>query len=343
MLAQLEEFFGCGAGCNVYATPAGMQGFAPHWDDIDAFVLQLEGEKHWRLYAARDPSERLPRHSSPDFAQDDLGEPIAHVTLRPGELLYLPRGCIHQAVSGTSDSLHATVSTCRQHSWRDLVELALHGALEEAAAEQLALRRSLPRDFLSFMGVQHAGGGGDDGEADNGGDGGRQRAAFERQLTALVADVVHGLPADAACDQMGRRATTGCRPRSRPPTRRATCRPERLTLDCRIRLSRAARLAVEEGVAVLYYHGQLARLPRRRRRAPRLRPRGGAGARARPHGVPQVGRVRRLPADDDEQRLDIARALVEARRARAPPEAGGRVVALFTFTALSSSPHVDPL
>ena len=76
-------------------------------------------------------------------------------------------------MSGTSDSLHATVSKCRQHSWRDLVELALHGALEEAAAEQLALRRAAAR-LLSFMGVQHAGGGGDDGEADNGGDASRQ-------------------------------------------------------------------------------------------------------------------------------------------------------------------------
>ena len=319
MLAQLEEFFGCGAGCNVYATPAGMQGFAPHWDDIDAFVLQLEGEKHWRLYAARDPSERLPRHSSPDFAQDDLGEPIAHVTLRPGELLYLPRGCIHQAVSGTSDSLHATVSTCRQHSWRDLVELALHGALEEAAAEQLALRRSLPRDFLSFMGVQHAGGGGDDGEAENGGDSGRQRAAFERQLTALVADVVRRLPADAACDQMGRRLMHDRLPPALAPADapRHLRRPERLTLDCRIRLlsRHAARLAVEEGVAVLYYHTANSRVYHAADDAAHL----DFALEAAPAlervltAYPKWVAVRRLPADDDEQRLDIARALVEAR------------------------------
>lgn len=33
-----------------YLTPAGSQGFAPHYDDIDAFVLQLEGRKHWKVY-----------------------------------------------------------------------------------------------------------------------------------------------------------------------------------------------------------------------------------------------------------------------------------------------------
>ena len=36
-----------------YLTPAGSQGFAPHYDDIDAFVLQLEGRKHWKVYSPR--------------------------------------------------------------------------------------------------------------------------------------------------------------------------------------------------------------------------------------------------------------------------------------------------
>ena len=36
-----------------YLTPAGSQGFAPHYDDIEAFVVQLEGKKHWRLYNPR--------------------------------------------------------------------------------------------------------------------------------------------------------------------------------------------------------------------------------------------------------------------------------------------------
>ncbi len=29
------------AGANAYLTPPGSQGFAPHWDDIDALVLQV--------------------------------------------------------------------------------------------------------------------------------------------------------------------------------------------------------------------------------------------------------------------------------------------------------------
>jgi hypothetical protein len=30
-------------------TICGSQGFAPHWDDIEAFILQTEGAKHWQV------------------------------------------------------------------------------------------------------------------------------------------------------------------------------------------------------------------------------------------------------------------------------------------------------
>ena len=36
-----------------YLTPPETQGFAPHYDDIEAFILQLEGKKRWRVYAPR--------------------------------------------------------------------------------------------------------------------------------------------------------------------------------------------------------------------------------------------------------------------------------------------------
>lgn len=51
LLNCLQEYFGTMAGANLYLTPPGSQGFAPHYDDIEAFVLQIEGRKHWKLYA----------------------------------------------------------------------------------------------------------------------------------------------------------------------------------------------------------------------------------------------------------------------------------------------------
>ena len=61
MLASMERFWNCSTGCNVYLTPADSQGFSPHYDDIDAFILQLEGKKRWKVYPPRSEKETLPR------------------------------------------------------------------------------------------------------------------------------------------------------------------------------------------------------------------------------------------------------------------------------------------
>ncbi len=60
------------------------------------FILQIEGKKRWRLYEPRNKQEELPRFSSPNFDQSEIGEPCLDVVLEAGDLLYLPRGTIHQ-------------------------------------------------------------------------------------------------------------------------------------------------------------------------------------------------------------------------------------------------------
>ena len=101
-------------------TPAGTQGFAPHYDDIEAFVIQVEGKKRWRLYKPRNRFEILPRTSSSEYLaflpfnsftapeifneifllddldEEEIGQPILDIVLDPGDLLYFPRGVIHQ-------------------------------------------------------------------------------------------------------------------------------------------------------------------------------------------------------------------------------------------------------
>lgn len=47
LLSFLEDELRSPVGCNAYLTPPSSQGFAPHWDDIDAFVLQVEVHTPW--------------------------------------------------------------------------------------------------------------------------------------------------------------------------------------------------------------------------------------------------------------------------------------------------------
>ena len=121
--SSLQEYFGCFVGANVYLTPPDSQGFAPHYDDIEAFIMQIEGKKHWKLYAPKSESETLPRFSSGNFSQDEIGDPIMEITLEPGDLLYFPRGTIHQGRTlPESHSLHVTLSCYQRNTWGDLIE-----------------------------------------------------------------------------------------------------------------------------------------------------------------------------------------------------------------------------
>lgn len=143
---KLECYFGSLVGSNVYITPAGSQGLPPHYDDVEVFILQLEGEKHWRLYH---PTVPLAREYSVE-AEDRIGRPTHEFTLKPGDLLYFPRGTIHQADTppGLAHSTHVTISTYQNNSWGDFLLDTISGLVFDAAKEDVALRAGIPRQLL---------------------------------------------------------------------------------------------------------------------------------------------------------------------------------------------------
>merc|ERR1719401_522323 len=78
LVAVLESEFGSLVGVNAYLTPPGAQGLAPHWDDVEVFVLQLGGEKAWSLHRTSSAcplppeAQSLPRYSSGDLPRESL-------------------------------------------------------------------------------------------------------------------------------------------------------------------------------------------------------------------------------------------------------------------------------
>ena len=124
---------------NVYLTPPDAQGFAPHWDTHDVFVVQVSGTKRWSIY---DTKVCLPLRGQ----RFERGTPPGDVTdefeLGPGSAVYLPRGLMHSARSTDEPSLHVTLGLTA-FTWAEfLVESVTAAALEEEP-----LRRNLPREF----------------------------------------------------------------------------------------------------------------------------------------------------------------------------------------------------
>ena len=143
---ELEAALGHPVQANAYYTPASAQGFAVHHDTHDVFCLQVEGEKRWLVYP---PVLELPLKDQKYVPEmGDPGDPVLDVTMRAGDMLYLPRGWLHQAMTSDAASLHLTIGV-NVFTWRD----AVREALDEAAREDVGLRRGVPADGRSPGGL----------------------------------------------------------------------------------------------------------------------------------------------------------------------------------------------
>jgi len=128
----LGRQFGARAWGNLYASFRGVQAFASHCDTHEVFALQCEGEKRWRLYAnpAVNPTETP--HGDDAQARIDAakGPVILDIVLKPGDVLYIPRGWYHDAIASAESSLHLTIGVL-PHTARVLFDLLAREAMQD--------------------------------------------------------------------------------------------------------------------------------------------------------------------------------------------------------------------
>lgn len=140
---SLEEIFSCHIQTNIYLTPSGNQGFPPHYDNHDVFIMQISGAKAWRLYGT--PIATPFRGERFSLEAHKPSEVTEEFTLRAGDCVYIPRGLMHDAENvGDEPSLHITVGLIVK-TWADL----LLEAVSELALEEPGFRRSLPAGFAT--------------------------------------------------------------------------------------------------------------------------------------------------------------------------------------------------
>lgn len=145
---DVEKFFCFRCNVNLYLTGPHCKGLNAHYDDQDVFVMQLEGAKIWRVYEG---GPLLPLEDQPYRCPDISGLPYVELTLCPGDVLYLPRGFIHDACTREYRSLHLTlsVSVIRQATF-------LKQLISRAAAGNESLCRSMPFSCLRNLAAQDA-------------------------------------------------------------------------------------------------------------------------------------------------------------------------------------------
>jgi hypothetical protein len=138
---DIERVFHAPVMTHVYLTPRNAQGFIPHWDTHDTFILQITGTKDWTVY---DSPMTLPTPRQRVYPGEwTKVEPTLKAALEPGDLLYMPRGFVHEAHARDAVSGHVTIGL-HAGTYADL----LRQIADNAHADPW-LRQSLPIGFQS--------------------------------------------------------------------------------------------------------------------------------------------------------------------------------------------------
>lgn len=105
-------------------------GVGPHFDSYDVFLIQAQGQRHWKFGQQNDLTliDGLPLKILKHF------KPQHEAVLEPGDMLYLPPHAAHDGIAVTNDCMTLSVGFRAP----DMATLA-QGMLE-AAAEQIAAR-----------------------------------------------------------------------------------------------------------------------------------------------------------------------------------------------------------
>ncbi len=159
LVNSLSHSFSARVKVNLYFTPAGgVQGVHIHPDVLDVFAVQVDGAKDWYIY---EPGYMLPTQNIQYWNQlsdryQETSVPLMNANqdevpttdefrLEKGDLLFLPRGLPHRAVTPAgSPSLHLAVQI-KPLYWIDFVK----AAAEAVSVDHEEMRGSLPAGFLS--------------------------------------------------------------------------------------------------------------------------------------------------------------------------------------------------
>jgi hypothetical protein len=105
----MEEALSAKLQANLYMSSQKKQGFKVHFDTHDVFAVHVMGEKTWMVFEGRaqDPiAHNLFKDLPAEHHEVAKGKLWKEVRLKPGDLLYLPRGQYHYALADEEPCAH---------------------------------------------------------------------------------------------------------------------------------------------------------------------------------------------------------------------------------------------
>ncbi len=146
LVENIRSFMSHNAVANLYLTPENEKALSPHYDAHDVIALQISGEKHWILYDDTHFKTPLLNSFQPIFQREHLTG-AREITMRAGDILYMPRGVPHEAYTTDKSSMHITIGI-HSTQWIDFITKSLLNLSQK----HIELRKALPIGFLKSEG-----------------------------------------------------------------------------------------------------------------------------------------------------------------------------------------------
>ncbi|GAB3244603.1 hypothetical protein GCM10027346_42370 [Hymenobacter seoulensis] len=142
LVENIRNYMSHNTVANLYLTPENEKALSPHYDSHDVFALQISGEKHWILYDDTHFKTPLLNSFQPVFQREHLTG-AKEITMRAGDILYMPRGVPHEAYTTDKSSMHITIGV-HSTQWIDFIAKSLINLSQQ----HIELRRALPIGYL---------------------------------------------------------------------------------------------------------------------------------------------------------------------------------------------------
>ncbi|MDD9914669.1 MAG: hypothetical protein OXT01_08410 [Rhodospirillaceae bacterium] len=150
----LEARLGAKVQSNLYCSWETHQAFPTHFDTHEVFALHVAGEKVWRIYEGRleNPiANDAFKNVDEGFNAANRGELLEEITLRPGDVLYIPRGQYHDALASSEGCIHLSFGVTHVIGIDIMTMLFEHAIADPAIRSNIPLKGSDPAEQRAWV------------------------------------------------------------------------------------------------------------------------------------------------------------------------------------------------
>ncbi|KRX05170.1 hypothetical protein PPERSA_06804 [Pseudocohnilembus persalinus] len=151
----LESYFGTLVSLKIVNNPNGQENSILGYKGHECFILQISGEQTIQAFKRNKPEFQFPRVSSQGAVdKSELSQDLGKTKLSAGDVLYLSKGIVYSGENESeSNCQFMVIEFNKDNTWGDILERAVPSMIQQAIQETYTLRKNLPKNYLSYMGV----------------------------------------------------------------------------------------------------------------------------------------------------------------------------------------------